>query len=106
MKKSILSTLCLLLGVFYAMGQNADVLKSDAISAESQEQYADAARLFEEAHAAYKAQNELDTACVYRAGMNYAKLDQFDKAKPLLEEALALNYNYGRTARLLADTYS
>jgi tetratricopeptide (TPR) repeat protein len=105
MKKTILSTCCLLFFAFCGMGQNADVLKSDAISAESQEQYADAARLFEEAHAAYKAQNVLDTACVYRAGMNYAKLDQFDKALPLLEEALALNYNYGRTARLLADTY-
>ncbi|PTN07360.1 tetratricopeptide repeat protein [Mangrovibacterium marinum] len=105
MKKTILSILSLLLLVVCAKAQNADVLKSDAISAESQEQYADAARLFEEAHAAYQAQDMLDTACVYRAGMNYAKLDQYDKAKPLLEEALALNYNYGRTARLLADTY-
>lgn len=105
MKRTVLFLLVLMAISFAGRAQNADVLKSDAISAESQEQYADAARLFEEAHAAYKAQNQLDTACVYRAGMNYAKLDQFDKAKPLLEEALALNYNYGRTARLLADTY-
>lgn len=45
----------------------------------------------------------LDTACVYHAGVNYARFDQFDKAKLLLEEALSLNYNYSRTSRLLAD---
>ncbi len=95
----------LLTGLGIAAAQNADVLKSDAISAESQEQYADAARLFEEAHAAYKAQNQLDTVCVYRAGMNYVKLDQFEKALPLLEEVYGLNYNTGRTSRLLADAY-
>ena len=104
--KKILFTL-IISCAFAAIGsaQNADVLKSDAISAESQEQYADAARLFEEAHAAYKAANEVDTACVYRAGMNYVKIDQFDKAIPLLQETLALNYNTGRTSRLLADAY-
>jgi len=105
MKRISFTLLIVCAFVFFGAAQNADVLKSDAISAESQEQYADAARLFEEAHAAYKAANVVDTACVYRAGMNYVKIDQFDKAIPLLEETLAMNYNPGRTSRLLADAY-
>jgi len=105
MKRIFFTVFVLYAFVLVGAAQNAEVLKSDAISAESQEQYDEAAKLFEEAHAAYKAQNVLDTACVYRAGMNYVKIDQFDKAIPLLEETLSLNYNTGRTSRLLADAY-
>ena len=106
MKKIIV--ISFILGVLGMTGyaQNADVLKSDAIIAEIQEDYVGAAKLFEQAHAAYKAQNKLDTVCVYRAGSNYVKTDQFDKAIPLLEEALSLNYNPGRTTRMLADAYT
>lgn len=105
MKRIFFTLIILCAFVLVGVAQNAEVLKSDAIAAEMSEEYAKAASLFEEAHAAYKAQNELDTACVYRAGMDYVKIDQFDKAIPLLEETLTLNYNAGRTSRLLADAY-
>ncbi len=105
MKKTLLTTAAVVVMGLASFAQNADVLKSDAISAESQEQYADAARFFEEAHLAYQAANTLDTVCVYRAGSNYLKINQYDKAAIYLEQALALNYNPGRTSRMLADAY-
>lgn len=106
MKKTLLTICISAAAVVAAVAQNADVLKSDAISAESQEQYADAARLFMEAHQAYQAANTLDTTCVYRAGMNYVKVEKYAEAVPLLEETLGLNYNTGRTSRLLADAFA
>lgn len=105
MKKSILSFFIALACSLGAFAQNADVLKSDAISAESQEQYAQAAELFESAHKAYEAANVADTTCLYRAGMNYVKVKQFDKAVPLLEKVIAMDFNTGRSSRLLADAY-
>lgn len=86
-------------------GQNADWLRNDALSAESQEQYADAARLFEQAYQWCASQNLTDTVCLCRAGMNYLKAEQFEKAVPLLEATLSLHYRAGTTARALADAY-
>lgn len=106
MKKSLITIFFCVAGLMASRAQQADVLKSDAISAESQEQYADAARLFMEAHKAYQAENAVDTTCVYRAGMNYVKIEQFAEAVPLLEETLGLNYNVARASRLLADAYT
>ncbi len=105
MKKSILFIFISLACVCGVSAQVADVLKSDAISAESQEQYAQAAEFFEKAHAAYEEAGTPDTTCLYRAGMNYVKIKQYDKALPLLEKVIGMDYNPGRSARLLADAY-
>lgn len=105
--KRILVTIGLsVAGLVGAMAQNADVLKSDAVSAESQEQYAEAARLYAEAHKAYEADNTVDDECIYRAGLNYVKVENYAEAVPLLEETLGRDYNTGRVCRLLADAYA
>lgn len=85
--------------------QSADVLKSDGISAESQEQFELAARAFEEAVKAFKVKQIIDTVCVFRAGFNYVHIEQYEKAIPFLQECIELNYNIGRTSRLLSDAY-
>lgn len=106
MKKRISVTLIGLCFSVVALGQIPDVLKSDGISAEMQEQYEAAARAFEAAANAYKQQNVIDTVCIYRAGYNYARIDQYEKAIPFLQESVDLGYNKGRASRLLSDAYA
>jgi len=60
-----------------SFAQSADVLKSDAISAETQENYELAAKTYEDAVKAFKEQNITDTVCMFRAG--------FAQMKQLLE---------------------
>jgi len=97
-------------GLFFCLAaissaQTAEVFKSDAIGAETQENYELAAKAYENAAKAFKEQNVIDTVCVYRAGYNYIRIRQFEKAIPFLQECIALKYNPSRTIQLLADTY-
>jgi tetratricopeptide (TPR) repeat protein len=105
MKNLILLTALLLGFIHPASAQTAEVLKSDAISAETQEQYEVAAKAFEAAAVAFKAQNVVDTACIYHAGANYARTDQHEKAVPFLQQSIDLKYNAGRASRLLSDAF-
>jgi len=89
-----------------AFGQIPDVLKSDGISAEMQGQYEAAAKAFEAAANAYKQQNVIDTVCIYRAGYNYVRTGQYEKAIPFLQESVDLGYHEGRASRLLSDAYA
>lgn len=105
MKKGIsIISLWLCFSIF-AFGQTSEVFKSDGISAETQEQYEVAAKAFEAAANAFKEQNIIDTISIYRAGYNYARIDQYEKAIPFLQECIDLKYNEGRASRLLSDTY-
>jgi tetratricopeptide (TPR) repeat protein len=85
--------------------QTPEVLKSDGISAETQEQYEVAAKAFEAAAKAFQAQNIIDTVCIYHAGANYARINQHQKAMPFLQESIELEYNVGRASRLLSDAF-
>ena len=105
MKKSISITSLWLCFSVFAFGQIPEVFKSDGISAETQEQYEVAAKAFEAAANAFKEQNIIDTISIYRAGYNYARIDQYEKAIPFLQECIDLKYNEGRASRLLSDTY-
>ena len=104
--KKILSTLAILLSfVAVVSAQTAEVFKSDGISAETQEQYEDAAKAFDAAAKAFREQQITDTVSIYRAGVNYVRIKQYEKALPFLQESAELNYNTGRTLRLLADAW-
>jgi tetratricopeptide (TPR) repeat protein len=104
--KKLISTIamfgCLWLNL---SAQPAEVLKSDGISAETQEQYEDAAKAFEAAAKAFQAKNIVDTICIYHAGANYARINQHEKAIPFLQESMDLGYNIGRASRLLSDAF-
>lgn len=105
MKKLVIIFLIVVGCVNRSFAQPAEVLKSDGISAETQEQYEVAAKNFAAAAKAFKAQNVIDTVSIYHAGVNYARIDEHAKAIPYLEEAIQLNYNVGRASRLLSDAY-
>jgi tetratricopeptide (TPR) repeat protein len=105
MKKLASITFLLFSIATFSFGQMGDVHKSDGISAESQEQYEEAAKAFEAAIKAFQEQNIVDTTCIYHAGLNYSKIEQYDKAIPYLKDAIQMNYNVGRASRLLADAY-
>lgn len=104
--KKLVSTMALV-GFFCLslFAQTPEVLKSDGISAETQEQYEAAAKAFEAAAKAFHAQNIIDTVCIYHAGANYARINQHEKAIPFLQESIELGYNVGRASRLLSDAF-
>ena len=104
--KNIVFTYILIIACFAnASAQTAEVLKSDGISAETQELYELAAQKFEEAVEAYQKQNIVDTACIYHAGINFARIDQHEKAIQYLVKCIALKYNECRSSRLVSDSY-
>jgi len=100
----------LMIGSFLAsfcwvQAQQADVLKSDAIIQEGKMQYVKAAELYEKANAAYGLDQRVDTFCLFKAGQNYTRAKQFDKALPMLEKAYDLNYSEPELYFSLADAY-
>ena len=105
MKRIFFTAGIIFLLAVHAVAQPAEVLRSDASSAESQDEYALAAKKYEEAANAYKSQNIIDTLCIYRAGYNYLKTEQYRKAIPFLQESIDLNYNLSKSYQLLSDAY-
>lgn len=97
---SILASCC------WANAQQADVLKSDAIIQEGKMQYLKAAELYGEANAGYGLEQKVDTFCLFKAGQNYTRAKQFDKALPLLEKAYGMNYSQPDLFLSLSDAYS
>lgn len=106
MEKRLIIVLALCSLGFISPAQDAAVLKGDALNAELQEHYGDAATYFDAAAKAYKAQNIIDTLCIYRAGVNYVKIKKYKEAIPFLQESLDMNWNSGYTSRLLAEAYA
>lgn len=84
---------------------SADVFKSDGISNESQDMNEEAAKAFEAAVIAFKAKQVIDTMCIFHAGYNYVVIKKYERAIPFLQECVNLNYNVGKSSRLLADAY-
>ncbi len=105
MKRTFFTTGIIFLFAIHSFAQPAEVLKSDASSAEGQEEYALAAKNYEAAAKAFKNQNIIDSLCIYRAGYNYLKTEQYNKAIPFLQESIGLNYNLSRSYQLLSDAY-
>ncbi|WP_372774048.1 tetratricopeptide repeat protein [Mangrovibacterium sp.] len=105
MKRILLIASCLVFLTRIVGAQNGEALKIDALTAESKEHFAEAAKLFEEAYQAFRAQTLADTLCVFHAGLNYVRIGQFAKAIPFLDECIGLNINPGSSTRLLADSY-
>ncbi|WP_339737790.1 tetratricopeptide repeat protein [uncultured Sunxiuqinia sp.] len=103
--KKLIGTIVMIGCLWSLSGQTPEVLKSDGISAETQEQYEAAAQAFEAAAKAFQAQNIVDTVCIYHAGANYARIDQHEKAIPFLQECIELKYNEGKASRLLSDAF-
>lgn len=103
--KKLIGTIVMLGCLWSLSAQTPEVLKSDGISAETQEQYEAAAQAFEAAAKAFQAQNIVDTVCIYHAGANYARIDQHEKAIPFLQECIELKYNEGKASRLLSDAF-
>ncbi|MGE4587788.1 MAG: tetratricopeptide repeat protein [Mangrovibacterium sp.] len=87
----------------FSAAQPAKVLKSDAISAEGQENYELAAENYEKAAKVFLEQNVTDTVCIYRAGYNYFRIKSYEKAVPLLKECISLGYNLSGCYRMLGD---
>ncbi|PCH70225.1 MAG: hypothetical protein COC06_05435 [Bacteroidales bacterium] len=98
--------LILFLGTKIANAQQAEQLKTDAMNAELQEEYTQAADLFSKAINAFKAQQKTDSLSIFGAGQNYLKAKKYAEAIPFLKECTDLNYNMGRSARLLSNAYS
>jgi tetratricopeptide (TPR) repeat protein len=104
--KKLISTIAIFGSLWLNLAaQTPEVLKSDGISAETQEQYEAAAKAFEAAAKAFQVQNIVDTVCIYHAGANYARINQHEKAIPFLQECIEMEYNVGRASRLLADAF-
>lgn len=89
----------------FCMGQTAEVYKSDAVSAETQENFELAAVTWEQAANAFKEQEITDTTCIFRAGYNYFRVKQYAKALPFLQECILLNYKPSVAYPLMADAY-
>ncbi|MBI9060627.1 MAG: tetratricopeptide repeat protein [Marinilabiliaceae bacterium] len=96
---SILTSCC------WLNAQQADVLKSDAIIQESKMQYLKAAVLYEKANTGYGLEQKVDTFCLFKAGQNYCRAKQFDKAVLPLEKAYEMNYPEADLFLSLADAY-
>lgn len=70
MKKMVVVVVFLISLIIIDGAQNGEVLKKKTVSAEFHENYTYAAKLFEQAYLAYKAQNGADVVCAFRTAMN------------------------------------
>lgn len=103
-RKTAIAGLLMAIGGF-CTGQTAEVYKSDAVSAETQENFELAAAGYEQAANAFKEQQITDTTCIFRAGYNYFRVKQFGKALPFFGQCIGLNYKPAVVYPLMADAY-
>lgn len=101
---TVMMLICMSLGASKA--QNADVLKSDAIMQESQMQFLAAAELYEKAAKLYQADGNVDAFSFFKAGQNYTKAKQYQKALSMLDEARTNAYNEADLYLSLGDAYA
>lgn len=104
--KRILFTIAFFGIIVLAHGQDPDVLKSDAIMAESIDDFASAAQLYESAMAAYEATERFDTASVYRAGVNYHRLKEYEKALTFFQKLEGLDMGSAELFLSMSDSYA
>lgn len=104
--KRLLFTFAFLGIIALANGQDPDVLKSDAIMAESIDDFASAAQLYESAMAAYEAADRFDTASVYRAGVNYHRIKEYQKALTFFEKLEAQDMGSADLFLSMSDSYA
>ncbi|WP_159523613.1 tetratricopeptide repeat protein [Sunxiuqinia indica] len=98
---TILLTGCLLT----SKAQSADQLKTDAMNAEIQENYEQAAELFVKAALAFENEGTYDGESLYGAGVNYMNIKKYNDATPFLRKSYELGFNSGKSCRLLSDAY-
>lgn len=95
--------LCSVYGISYA--QDADLMKSNAILFEGKKQFKEAAENYEAAYKAYEKNGIVDTLCVFKAGQNFVRSDQFENSLNYINRSIEINYNDPRTFLLLAEAY-
>lgn len=106
MKKSILIlTLAFLLQPGKAQNQDPDVLKSDALMAQSIDDFASAAQLFEAAVLAYEEKGVFDTLSVYRAGINNIRLKKHERALEYLNKMVLKQIESADLYHAMADAF-
>ncbi|MGQ1945552.1 tetratricopeptide repeat protein [Geofilum sp. OHC36d9] len=91
--------------LFLTYGQDPDVIKSDAIMAESIDDFSSAAQLYLSAFEAYEHAGKFDTVCIYRAGVNYYKIKDFERAISLFERMETLKMVSVNLYFSLSDSY-
>jgi tetratricopeptide (TPR) repeat protein len=104
--KKLLVFILLFVGFGLVQAQEADVAKSNGIMYEGQMQYQKAADAYALAEKLYAEKGVIDTLCVFKAGQNYVRLEQYEKAIPYLEKAAELKYADKNVFLSLADAYS
>ncbi len=104
MLKILVSCTVLLISII-SMAQNADIVKSNAIIADEQQNYAKAAGLYEQAAKLYEEQGKIDTFCIFKAGQNYVRVKDYSKGVNSLEKAKELNYEDLKLYVYLASGY-
>lgn len=106
MKKSILIlALAFLLQPGKAQNQDPDVLKSDALMAQSIDDFASAAQLFEAAVLAYEEKGVFDTLSVYRAGINNIRLKKHERALEYLNKMVLKQIESADLYHAMADAF-
>jgi len=103
--KNFLIILFLSVSVSNLFAQNADVIKSDALMAQSVDDFASAAELFASAATAYEDAGIFDTLSVYQAGVNYNRIKEYDKALDFFTKLKAENINTIEVALAMSDSY-
>lgn len=105
MKLKVHLNIMLFFSCLVLQAQEADVMKSDAIMMEGQQQYLKAAELYEKAAIKYESMEKTDAFVLFKAGQNYNRVKQFDKALPLLLKAKENKYTEVELYLSLGDSY-
>ncbi len=90
---------------FRSLAQKADIAKSDAIIAEGQRNYQEAAMLYKKAADLYTAEGKTDTFCIFKAGQNFVRIKNYQEGVRYLEKARSQNYQDENLYLYLADGY-
>ncbi len=101
----IVTVFFLALFSIFATAQDADVIKSDAIMAQSIDDFVSAAQLFESAAAAYQNAGIFDTMSVYQAGVNYNRIKEYSKALDFFTKLQEKEINTIELYLSISDSY-
>jgi tetratricopeptide (TPR) repeat protein len=103
--KAFIITVLLASCLLTSKAQSADQIKTDAMNAELQEDYEQAAKLFAKAAQSFEAEGSPDLESLYGAGYNFLKIKKYSDAIPFLLKSYELGFNSGKSCRLLSDAY-
>ncbi len=104
MKKFILIVSFITL-VIHSNAQEADLAKSNAIIAEGQGNYKNAAELYKKAVDLYSEKEKTDTFCIFKAGQNFVRIKNYEEGVNFLDKAMTLNYSDKNLYLYLATCY-